>query len=196
MAVNKSKPVYAPLRADPTGRFHILIGFGEAGGVLGRVIDELRAQVPGSLRRTRVLLAATAPAPFLDQGLADVQGFDTTALLLAEFRSVLERSLMGSRVYIAGPEHFIGRVLQITLAFNLNQDEVRAEARGTLARRVHCVHCRATTEEVRTNIARCSGCSRWLMVRDHYSRRFAAYMGVMVDAEAPGELPPLEEIHP
>ena len=26
-------------------------------------------------------------------------------------------------------------------------------------------------------------------MRDHYSRRLAAYMGVMVDAEAPGELP-------
>jgi hypothetical protein len=196
MAVNKSKPVYAPLRADTTGRFHILIGFGEGGGILGRVIDELRAHAPESLGRTRVLLAAAPPAPFLDQGLAAVQGFDTIAPLLAQCRSVLERALMGSRVYIAGPEHFIGRVLQITLAFNLNQDEVRAEAHGTLARRVHCVHCRAITEEVRTNIVRCSGCSRWLMVRDHYSRRFAAYMGVMVDAEAPGELPPLEEIHP
>ena len=30
---------------------------------------------------------------------------------------------------------------------------------------------------------------RWLVVRDHYSRRLAAYMGVMVDAEAPGERP-------
>ncbi len=27
-------------------------------------------------------------------------------------------------------------------------------------------------------------------MRDHYSRRLAAYMGVMADAEAPGELPP------
>ena len=196
MSVNKSKPVYAPLRADTAGRFHILLGFAEGGVALGRVIDELRAHAPDSLGRTRVLLAGTALAPFLDQGLAGVHGFDTTALLLAECRCVLERSLMGSRVYIAGPEHFIGRVLQIALAFNLNQDEVRAAAHGTLARRVHCVHCRSVTEEVRTNIARCSGCSRWLMVRDHYSRRFAAYMGVMVDAEAPGELPPLEEIHP
>jgi ferredoxin-NADP reductase len=52
------------------------------------------------------------------------------------------------------------------------------------------MHCRETTEDVRTNIVRCVGCDRWLLVRDHYSRRLAAYMGVMVDAEAPGELPP------
>jgi dimethylamine monooxygenase subunit C len=37
-------------------------------------------------------------------------------------------------------------------------------------------------------------CSRWLLVRDHYSRRLAAYMGVMVDAEVPGVLPPLVEV--
>jgi dimethylamine monooxygenase subunit C len=40
----------------------------------------------------------------------------------------------------------------------------------------------------------CAGCARWLLVRDHYSRRLAAYMGVMVDAEAPGALPPLKDV--
>jgi len=196
MSVNKSKPVYSPLHADAAGRFHLLLGYAEGGSALRRVIGELRADAPDSLGRTRVLLAGTPIAPFVDPGLAGVQGFATLGELLAECRSLLERSSMGTRVYIAGPEHFIGRVLQIALEFNLNPDEVRTEAQGTLARRVHCVHCRATTEEVRTNRTRCSGCSRWLMVRDHYSRRFAAYMGVMVDAEAPGELPPLEEIYP
>jgi hypothetical protein len=41
---------------------------------------------------------------------------------------------------------------------------------------------------------KCAGCGRHLFVRDHYSRRLAAYMGVMADAEAPGELPPIEEV--
>jgi hypothetical protein len=101
---------------------------------------------------------------------------------------------MGTRLYVAGPESFIGLAMQIALEFNLNKDEVRAEQVGTLARRVYCVHCRATTENVRTNIVRCLGCDRWLLVRDHYSRRLAAYMGLMVDAEAPGELPPIREV--
>jgi hypothetical protein len=39
-----------------------------------------------------------------------------------------------------------------------------------------------------TNIVQCVGCERWLLVRDHYSRRLAAYMGVMVDAEVPGRI--------
>jgi hypothetical protein len=33
------------------------------------------------------------------------------------------------------------------------------------------------------------------LVRDHYSRRLAAYMGVSADAEVPGELPPIRELY-
>jgi dimethylamine monooxygenase subunit C len=84
--------------------------------------------------------------------------------------------------------------MKIALEFNLNKDEIRAEECGTLARRVYCIHCRSTTEDVRTNIVSCVGCARWLLVRDHYSRRLAAYMGVMADAEAPGELPAVKEV--
>jgi hypothetical protein len=34
------------------------------------------------------------------------------------------------------------------------------------------------------------------MVRDHYSRRLAAYMGFQVDAEAPGMIPRIESVYP
>jgi hypothetical protein len=123
-----------------------------------------------------------------------LQSFDSVPVLLDRFRSVLERSLMGTRLYVAGPESFIGLAMKIALEFNLNKDEIRAEECGSRARRVYCIHCRSTTEAVRTNIVACIGCGRWLLVRDHYSRRLAAYMGVMVDAEAPGELPAVKEV--
>ncbi len=70
---------------------------------------------------------------------------------------------MGTRLYVAGPESFIGLGMKIALEFNLNKDEIRAEECGTLARRVYCIHCRATTENVRTNIVSCVGCARWLL---------------------------------
>ncbi len=126
--------------------------------------------------------------------VSDVRLFDRVPELLADFRSILAASLMGTRLYVAGPESFIGLVMKIALEFNLNKDEIRAEDCGTLARRVYCIHCRATTENVRTNIVCCIDCGRHLIVRDHYSRRFAAYMGVMADAEVPGELPPVKEV--
>jgi dimethylamine monooxygenase subunit C len=126
--------------------------------------------------------------------LQEVRVFPAVDPLLAELRSTLADAFMGTRLYLAGPESFIGLAMKIALEFNLNKDEVRAEELGTLARRVYCIHCRATTENVRTNIVQCVECDKWLLVRDHYSRRLAAYMGVMVDAEAPGERPPIKEV--
>jgi hypothetical protein len=210
----KSKPVYAPLQADIRGRYHLMVGMGVGADPLLRVIAEMRAAAEASLKNTRVLFvpgpeaggarapgaavpdarAASGGQQFETAAVADVQLFRSTPALLERFRSVLEQSLMGTRLYVAGPESFIGLVMKIALEFNLNKDEIRAEECGTLARRIYCIHCRATTEDVRTNIVRCIGCERWLLVRDHYSRRLAAYMGVMADAEAPGELPAIKEV--
>jgi dimethylamine monooxygenase subunit C len=200
----KSKPVYAPLQADIRGRYHLMVGMGVGAAPLLRVIAEMRAAAQASLENTQVLFLPGAAAPdadaasgarqFESAAVADVQLFQSTPALLERFRSVLEQSLMGTRLYVAGPESFIGLVMKIALEFNLNKDEIRAEECGTLARRIYCIHCRATTEDVRTNIVRCVGCERWLLVRDHYSRRLAAYMGVMADAEAPGELPAIKEV--
>lgn len=208
----KSKPVYAPLQADTRGRYHLMVGMGVGAAPLLRVICEMQSAAPQSMQHTRVLFVPDGGAAhagvrdgtggggasdverFKAAAVADVSSFADTPALLERFKGILEQSLMGTRLYVAGPESFIGLVMKIALGFNLNKDEIRAEECGTLARRVYCIHCRATTDDVRTNIVRCVGCDRWLLVRDHYSRRLAAYMGVMADAEAPGELPPVKEI--
>jgi hypothetical protein len=209
----KSKPVYAPLRADAGGRYHLLLGSGPGAAPLLQVIAELRSNTPDSLARSRVLYtpgvrtdagadagnvagadASGGSGDFAAAGVADVRTFDDSGALLAEFESLLAAAVMGLRLYVAGPESFIGLAMKLALRFNLNTDEIRAEECGSTARRVRCVHCRATSEDVRTNIVQCIGCRRWLLVRDHYSRRLAAYMGVMVDAEAPGQLPAVREI--
>jgi len=196
----KSKPVYAPLRADLGGRYHLMLGMGPGTDALLRVLAEIQGSTPPALQKTRVLLvpdagAPLATAPFDQLGLSLVSPFPDTATLLDAFRLVLGESLMGTRLYVAGPESFIGLAMKIALEFDLNKDEIRAEEVGTLARRVYCIHCRTATENVRTNIVTCAGCARWLLVRDHYSRRLAAYMGVMADAEAPGELPHMKEVY-
>jgi hypothetical protein len=191
----KSKPVYAPLQADIRGRYHLMLGIGVGAAPLLRVIAEMRAAAAQSLKNTRVrFVSNSGNGTFAAASVGDVQEFADIPALLEQFRTILGQSLMGTRLYVAGPESFIGLAMKIALEFNLNKDEIRAEECGTLARRVYCIHCRATTENVRTNIVRCVDCDRWLLVRDHYSRRLAAYMGVMADAEAPGELPPLKEV--
>ena len=205
----KSKPIYAPLQADTRGRYHLMLGMGVGAAPLLRVIAEMHSSAAKLLKNTRVLyvpdggdaqaaVGQSSATPELERfraaAVGNAQAFPAIPALLEEFRSTLGQSLMGTRLYVAGPESFIGLVMKIALEFNLNKDEIRAEECGTLARRVYCIHCRVTTENVRTNIVRCVECDRWLLVRDHYSRRLAAYMGVMVDAEAPGELPPLKEV--
>ncbi|HZF15420.1 MAG TPA: dimethylamine monooxygenase subunit DmmA family protein [Steroidobacteraceae bacterium] len=195
----KSKPIYAPLLADAAGRYHLMLGHGVGGAPLERVLEELAASTPQALARTRVLYVADAGSvdgygARFSARVRDVRQFGGVPELLADFRALLTTSLMGTRLYVAGPESFIGVAMRIALEFNLNKDEIRAEECGSLARRVYCIHCRATTENVRTNIAQCVACRRHLIVRDHYSRRFAAYMGVMADAEVPGELPPIKEV--
>ena len=40
---------------------------------------------------------------------------------------------MGTRLYVAGPEAFMGLVMRIAAEFNLNRDEIRAEECGSQA---------------------------------------------------------------
>ena len=181
------------------GRYHLMLGQGVGGAPLLGLLDKLGLSGPLPAARACVLYVADIAAADdfgarFQIGASDVRLYDRVAELLADFRTILAGSFMGTRLYVAGPECFIGLAMKIALEFDLNKDEIRAEACGTLARRVYCIHCRATTEDVHTNIVKCIECRRHLIVRDHYSRRFAAYMGVMVDAEVPGELPPIKEM--
>ena len=101
---------------------------------------------------------------------------------------------MGIRLYISGTEPFIWTVTNLALAFGVKEDEIQQELADSQARQIACVHCNALTYPVRNNIAPCAGCGRHLLVRDHFSRRLNAYMGVQVDAEVPGEIPEIVEV--
>ena len=196
----KSKPMYTPLAPDLRGRYHLMVGHGVGSEPLLRVLRDLHEAVPESGVRTRVLLVGSlaeegaSAGKFRAAGAAEVNLFGREGELLARLQEVLQHSVMGTRLYVAGPESFMGLVMRIARQFNLNKDEVRAEECGSLARRVYCIHCQTATENVTTNVVQCKDCHRWLLVRDHYSSRLAAYMGVMVDAEAPGERPDLKEV--
>jgi len=191
----KSRPIYTTLAPDRGGRYHLLVGQGSGGDALLRFLKEL----PGG--RDVHILYAVASLSGVDRSpqlytleLADLRVFVTQAEVIRALDDTLAGCVMGTRLYIAGSESFIGSAVQVAMKYNLNGDEVQRELCGSAARRVYCIHCKAANEHVTTNIVKCSGCGRHLLVRDHYSRRLGAYMGVMVDAEAPGELPPIKEV--
>jgi hypothetical protein len=101
---------------------------------------------------------------------------------------------MGLRLYLTGTESLIGQVSRIAAEAGIEHSSIQTELRGSMARRVQCVHCKGITENVTTQPVRCSHCDLLLLVRDHYSRRLAAFQGVCINAEDPSEIPPAEEV--
>jgi len=191
----KSRPIYTTLAPDPCGRYHMLVGQGSGGDALRRLLSEMPDESD-----VHVLYASEShsgterTAQLRAHEPADLRVVATQAEAIAVLDGILAGCVMGTRLYIAGSESFIGSAVQVAMKYNLNADEVQREHCGSAARRVFCIHCKASNENVKTNIVQCVGCERHLLVRDHYSRRLAAYMGVMVDAEAPGEIPPIKEV--
>lgn len=115
---------------------------------------------------------------------------------LPRLRKVLGDAQMGLQLYLAGAEGLIGRVAAEALAAGLPAGAIQAEHRGSIARRMQCVHCKGVTENVAADPFACAHCGLTLFVRDHFSRRLGAFQGVCVDAETPGVLPPAQEIRP
>jgi predicted RNA-binding Zn-ribbon protein involved in translation (DUF1610 family) len=118
------------------------------------------------------------------------------AACLERFRKALLDARMGTTLYLAGTEGLIGQAAAEAMAAGLPPEAIQAEHRGSIARRMQCVHCKGITENVTTDPFVCSHCGLTLFVRDHYSRRLAAFQGVCVDAETPGVVPPVQEIQP
>lgn len=191
----KSRPQYAPLRFDPTGRFHQLIGQGEGGVALLRLRNELPDYANVSVIYTGESLTSCDLSGDLSAcGWQRLTLLPTQSAALESLETALAKCEMGTRLYVAGAESFIGSVEQVAARYNLQSDEVQREHRGSAARRVFCIHCKTSNTDVTMNIVRCRGCGRNLVVRDHYSRRLAAFMGVMADAESPGTVPEIRQV--
>jgi predicted RNA-binding Zn-ribbon protein involved in translation (DUF1610 family) len=96
---------------------------------------------------------------------------------------------MGLQVYLTGSEGMMGQAMNEMMAVGLPHTAIQTEHRGSVARRMQCVHCKGITENVEIDPYVCAHCGLNLFVRDHYSRRLAAYQGVRVDAEDHGNVP-------
>ena len=201
MALNTgiiSRPVYPGLIPDPHAKSNLILAEGEGAQA---VIDMGAKAPPGFFARTTVLYC---PSGVAEDGyttqLERLQPLalwvlPTTATALFRLQGVLQTATMGIRLYATGTEPFIGLVVQAGMAAGMDFKSIITEHRGSAKRRVQCVHCKGFIEDVTTSIVACTHCGLKLFVRDHYSRRLAAFQGVCVDAEAPGEVPPAEEIY-
>jgi len=193
----KSRPVYTGLTIQPRARRHIFALEGEGAKAL---LDQQPALDETALARSEILYVARgSQGSGLDEALRRL-GADmfftapTIATLLFRLKGSLATAHMGTRLYIAGTEGFIGQAMLVALDYGMDHASVITEHRGSLARRVQCVHCKGITDDVTTSPFACSHCRLPLLVRDHYSRRLAAFQGVNIDAEEPGSAPDPEEL--
>ena len=191
----RSKPVYTSLLWHEKATSHLVVAQGQAGMAVSKLFQLMHPK-----QAITVLYTPYAEADYsktltkvVPEGLHILE---TEQEVLAKLESVLQGMYMGMRLYIAGSEDFMWSVAKVANKFGIEDAGMMKELTGTLARPIYCVHCKATTHGVTTNIGECSGCGRMLFVRDHFSRQLGAYMGLMIDAESPGELPEIEEIYP
>ena len=199
MAAIKSRPVYRGLAIQPHARRHLFALEGEGALALA---EQVAVAGPAFLESTCILYVAHGSQPrahgamLHNLGPKDLWEAPTVPTLLTRLRATLSAATMGTRLYVAGTEGFIGLAMQVAMELGVDPASIITEHRGSLARRVQCVHCKGITENVTTSPCRCGHCGLAMLVRDHYSRRIGAFQGVNIDAEAPGTAPPPEELFP
>jgi dimethylamine monooxygenase subunit C len=188
----KSRPVYAPLAARP-GKLHVIVADGEGADAVAGMLANVnnRAEIlaaahvmyvpgPNGTDRTAAMRAL---------GAAQFFRAPTIPALLPRLQRVVADAHMGTQFYLAGTEGLIGQAEREIMATGFPYAAIQKEHRGATVRRVQCVHCKGITENVATDPFVCSHCGLNLFVRDHYSRRIAAFQGVNIDAEDPGQVP-------
>lgn len=188
----RSRPVYARLEPRP-GTLHLMIADGEGANAL----TDMVAQSPDSAAMLASAHVMYCPGPTgTDQsqtlealGAAQFFRAPTIPALLPRLTRVLTDAHMGTQFYLAGTEGLIGQAEREIMATGFPSGAIQKEHRGSTLRRVQCVHCKGITENVATDPFTCSHCGLSLFVRDHYSRRIAAFQGVNIDAEDPGLVP-------
>ncbi|WGI25078.1 dimethylamine monooxygenase subunit DmmA family protein [Halomonas alkaliantarctica] len=193
----KSRPVYDRLQPMASGRSHLIAGQGSGGEAMLRLLAEMsptQRQQSTLLYSTETFSGHSHLQALQEVEAGDVNFFSSNQALIEALAQSLGEVHMGTRLYLSGSESFIGTAMQAANAVDLTRDEVLREHSGTLVRRVWCAHCDTYTENVTHRVFTCPGCQLDLVVRDHYSRRLAAFQGIKADGEVPGELPVSEEL--
>lgn len=189
----RSRPVWGTLTPRP-GSAHLLIADGEG----AEAILDLAKADPSLMATAHIIYVSK------DDGFADAlralnpaqfyQGPSYEASV-SRIRHVLAAAKMGLQVYLTGTEGLMGQAMNEAMQAGVPHTAIQTEHRGSTARRMQCVHCKGITEDVATDPFVCSHCGLNLFVRDHYSRRLAAYQGVCIDAEDPGNVPQAKGIY-
>lgn len=191
----QSRPVYGTLKAKP-GRSHLMVADAEG----AEALIDLANSAPDLMPKAHVIyFPKETGETYRDRlrALSPAQLYvgPSYGAAVPRLRKTLADAHMGLQIYLAGTEGLIGQAMQEAIAAGYPASAIQTEHRGSVARRVQCVHCKGITEDVNETPFVCAHCGLNLFVRDHYSRRLAAFQGVRVDAEDPGEVPASEGLY-
>jgi hypothetical protein len=195
----KSRPVYGRLAIRPGATLHLFVADAEGAQA---IVELAKNSAEPFLDKAHIIYIAGSAAPKEYGKALGILRPDmfyegpTIAASLPRLAQTLATARMGTQIYLAGTEGLIGQAMKVAIEAGVDHLSIQTEHRGSEARRVQCVHCKGITEDVHVQPVKCSHCGLMLLVRDHYSRRIAAFQGVCIDAEAPGAVPPVEEAFP
>ncbi len=186
-----SRPVYGVL-SPATGSAHLFVADGEGAEALCDLFAKAETAEMKSVGHIIYMPGANGcdkTAAVQALGVAQFYRAPSFAAAQSRLAKVLADAHMGLQIYTAGTEGLMAQVAAAAQNAGLPYEAVQMEHRGSLARRVQCVHCKGVTENVTLDPFLCSHCGLSLFVRDHFSRRLAAFQGVNIDAEDPGQVP-------
>lgn len=135
----KSSPVYADLTPDETGSWHFLVVEADAASALLRLC----------LQRDKfdydIFYLANAERHWVSkinqQARAAAMVFNDRAGLEKTLARKLAGAGMGTRLYVAGSEYFISRVIALALEAGMAEEAIQKKCCDTLEWSASCVHC-------------------------------------------------------
>lgn len=99
--------------------------------------------------------------------------------------TLLYAAPVGSHLYVLGDEAFLWQVHVTAQGAGMLDEEIDLIDCGPALRRVFCVHCGLVQASPIVAQLNCVGCKVQLGVREHFSRRLGAYMGVCETPDQP-----------
>lgn len=158
-----SVPVYREPTLSTHALHHILVTQSATAKALGQLIqhvDQLALPAP------RVLCAG-------------VDGFEQ------QLKGLLHAASVGTHLYILGDEAFLWHVHSMAHAAGMLDDEIDLIESAPTNRRVYCVHCARLQDSGPEGQVTCAHCHVVLGVREHFSQRLGAYLGVCENPDQP-----------
>jgi DNA-directed RNA polymerase subunit RPC12/RpoP len=109
---------------------------------------------------------------------------DHSEALCLRLQVLLSQAPAGTRLYAVGDESFLWQAQRTARQAGLLVDEIELFKQGT-RRRLYCVHCSGFQDVADEGECTCSHCGLRLLVREHFSQRLGAYMGVCLNPDQP-----------